>query len=89
MALEKNRCYGTQVCLIHTVKYEFAAILKNQETSHNKSLLLAFLEKNQRPSWQQWAEAESKLHLYGIHLDLGWGGLSSWPRSPLLTVVYF
>lgn len=49
-----------------------------------KSLFLASLEKSQKPSWQQWAEAESKLHLRGIHLDLGWGGLFSWSQYPTL-----
>lgn len=33
MALEQNRC-GAQICFIHTIKYEFVAILKDQDTSH-------------------------------------------------------
>lgn len=58
MALEQNR-YGAEICFIHTIKYEFVAILKNQEISHINLYFRHPLggKITQRPSWQQWAKA--------------------------------
>lgn len=50
------------------MKYEFAVIFKIRKLhiKKKKSLSLASLEKTQRPSWQQWAEAESKLYFMAL-----------------------
>lgn len=48
MALEQNRC-GVQICFIHTIKYEFVAILKDQDTSHINLYFWLPLKKTRGP----------------------------------------
>lgn len=48
MALEQNRC-GAQICFIHTIKYEFVAILKDQDTSHINLYCWLPLKKTRGP----------------------------------------
>lgn len=72
------------------MKYEFAVIFKIRKLHIKKKIFISgFPWKNPKAFLATVGWSWVKALLYGIDLDLEWGGRSSWPQAPLLPTFYF